>query len=194
MIFRKATEEDVLVLTEISKKAFESDALIRAKASMKEGHQGSVTCGDTSCQVVGGKENEGPPGYDSYDWYKQMLSENHLFTYANENEIVGGAVLFKDESKLYVGRIFISPAFFKQGFGISLMEEIENYFSDVEKFNLDTPVWNARTNRFYHKCGYAEVSRDEESVYYEKIRKEKVFQQDLSKEQERPGGICGKKL
>ena len=28
--------------------------------------------------------------------------------------------------------------------------------------------WNERTNRFYKKCGYTEIGRDDESVYYEK--------------------------
>ena len=30
------------------------------------------------------------------------------------------------------------------------------------------PIWNERTNRFYKKCGYTEIGRDDESVYYEK--------------------------
>lgn len=149
MIFRSAIEEDIRTLTEISKAAFNTDVL------------------------VGGKENDGPPAYDSYEWHKKMMEENHLFTYVNNNEIVGGAVLFKDESKLYVGRIFISPKFFKQGFGQLLMQDIENFFPDVKKMNLDTPVWNIRTNKFYHKCGYTETGRDEESVYYEKVFLEK---------------------
>lgn len=145
MVFREAMEEDITMLTEISKAAFNTDV------------------------SVGGKENDGPPGYDSYQWHKEMMSKNHLFTYVNDSDIVGGAVLFKDESNLYVGRIFISPKFFKQGFGQLLMQYVENYFSDVKKINLETPIWNVRTNKFYYKCGYTETGRDEESVYYEKI-------------------------
>ena len=84
------------------------------------------------------------------------------------------SVLFRNGTKLFVGRIFISPKFLGKGFGKLLMQEIENYFSDVDKFVLDTPVWNVRTNRFYPKCGYMETGRDEESVFYEKINGKKV--------------------
>ena len=144
MTLRKAVEEDIRILTEISKDAFHTDV------------------------SVGGKENDGPPGYDSYERHKEMMCEGHLFPYENKEKIVGGAVLFLSGSDLYIGRIFISPKFFKQGFGRLLMNEVENYFPDINKINLDTPVWNVRTNHFYRKCGYMETGRDEESVYYEK--------------------------
>ncbi len=144
MEFRKATEEDIPILTEISKSAFHSDV------------------------SVGGKEKDGPPGYDSCQWYRDMMKENHLFTYTDHKEIIGGAVLFTEKSNLYIGRIFISPRFFRKGYGQLLMQEIENYFPDINKIKLDTPVWNSRTNRFYRKCGYTEINRDQEAVYYEK--------------------------
>lgn len=144
MEFRKAIEEDIVILTEISTAAFSTDV------------------------SVGGEENDGPPGYDSYQWHKNMMTENHLFTYTKHNEIVGGAVLFKEKSNLYIGRIFISPEFFRQGYGQLLMQKIEDYFPDINKINLDTPIWNTRTNNFYHKCGYTEIGKDQESVYYEK--------------------------
>ena len=54
------------------------------------------------------------------------------------------------------------------GLGIILMNKIEEYYKDVVKINLDTPVWNIRTNSFYKKCGYIETKKDEEMVYYEK--------------------------
>lgn len=150
MVFRKATEEDIFILTEISKNAFDTDIF------------------------VGGTEKGGPPDYDSPQWHKKMMWENHLFTYSDDNEIAGGAVLFRNGTKLFVGRIFISPKFLGKGFGKLLMQEIEDYFSDVDKFVLDTPIWNVRTNRFYPKCGYMETGRDEESVFYEKINGKKA--------------------
>lgn len=144
-MLRKSTEEDLMLLTEFSKNAFNSDS------------------------SVGGQENDGPPGYDSYNWHKNMLQQSHLFTYINDREIAGGAALFKNGSTLVVGRIFISPDFFKQGLGLSLMQDIEGYFPDLKKVRLDTPIWNVRTNNFYLKCGYSETKRDAETVHYEKI-------------------------
>ena len=145
MELRKSREEGVNILTKISKAAFHTDS------------------------AIGGKENDGPLWYDSIKWHKKMLSEGHLYTYINDNnEIVGGAVLFVEERKLYVGRIFINPIFFRKGLGKKLMKDIEGKFENISQINLDTPVWNVRTNNFYVKCGYSEIRKDNESVYYEK--------------------------
>ena len=145
MELRKTREEEVNILTKISKAAFHTDI------------------------NVGGKENDGPLGYDSIKWHNKMQLEGHLYTYINDNnEIVGGAVLFEEERKLYVGRIFINPIFFRKGLGKKLMKDIEKKFQGISKINLDTPVWNVRTNSFYIKCGYVEIRKDNESVYYEK--------------------------
>lgn len=101
-----------------------------------------------------------------------MFEEGHLYTYMQKDgKIIGGAILF--EGELYVGRIFINPEYFGQGYGIQLMGEIERYFPNVYVIRLDTPIWNVRTNRFYRKCGYKQTGKDIESVYYEK-RKNKA--------------------
>lgn len=52
-------------------------------------------------------------------------------------EIIGGAILFEEERKLYVGRIFINPQHFGQGYGIQLMRDIECCFPDVYVIQLD---------------------------------------------------------
>ena len=143
MILQKSKDSDVEELTRISTKAFDTDAL------------------------VGGPENDGPPGYNSEEWHMKMIEENHLYTYlSDENTIVGGAVLFGKE-ELYVGRIFIDPKFFRQGYGLALMNAIERMF-DSKTIKLDTSLWNKRTNQFYKKCGFIEIGRDSENVYFEK--------------------------
>ena len=52
------------------------------------------------------------------------------------------------------------------------MRDIECCFPDVYVIQLDTPIWNVRTNRFYRKCGYRQTGKDIESVYYEKCKNE----------------------
>ena len=83
---------------------------------------------------------------------------------------VGGAIVFLQGNELNVGRIFVSPDFFRKGYGTFIMQQIEESFSAVSKFTLDTPIWNVRTNSFYKKLGYSEVGRDKDFVYYEKER------------------------
>ena len=144
--FVKAGTADALTLNGISKRAFDSDV------------------------EVGASSAGGPPGYMSVPFYTKMARSNHLYKLTDNGLIVGGAILYLDNDRLNIGRIFVSPEHHRQGYGIAMMREIESMFSDVKKFTLDTPVWNTRTNTFYTKLGYTEVRRDKEFIYYSKQR------------------------
>ena len=119
---------------------------------------------------VGGAIGDYPPEYDSVTWHEQMRNEGHLLQAVIDGEIVGGAILFvdKDGETLYIGRIFIDPVYHRKGYGLSLMKMVEAYYPDIKKIQLDTPLWNVRTNAFYSKLGYREVKRDEGFAYYQK--------------------------
>ena len=140
--FVKAGTSDALVLTGISKQAFDSDV------------------------EVGAASPGGPPGYRSVSFHVKMARMNHLYKLTDNGLIVGGALLFPDQDMLNVGRIFVNPEHFRKGYGIFMMQAIEAMFPDVKGFTLDTPIWNIRTNRFYTKLGYSEVRRDREFIYY----------------------------
>ena len=142
--FVKAKTSDALTLTCISKRSFDSDALI-----------GSPSSG-------------GPPGYMSVPFHTKMARQGHLYKLTEEGLIVGGAILFLKNDVLNVGRIFVAPEHFRKGYGIFMMREIENMFPNVKELTLDTPVWNVRTNSFYTKLGYKEIKRDKEFVFYSK--------------------------
>lgn len=142
--FVKASTSDALTITEISKRAFDSDI------------------------QVGASSAGGPPDYMSVPFHTQMARENHLYKLTDNGLIVGGAILFLDKDRLNIGRIFVSPEHHRKGYGIHIMQEIEATFSDINEFALDTPIWNVRTNAFYIKLGYVEVRRDNEFIYYSK--------------------------
>ena len=145
--FMKAGTADALVLNAISKRAFDSDV------------------------QVGAPSAGGPPGYMSLKYHMKMAGSGHLFKLVDEaGVILGGAILFRQGDALNVGRIFIDPQFFRKGYGIFMMREIESMFPDVKVFTLDTPAWNTRTNAFYTRLGYSEVKRDSDFVYYSKNR------------------------
>ena len=145
--FVKAGTSDALVLTGISKQAFDSDV------------------------EAGVASSGGPPGYQSVPFHLKMARMNNLFKLADENGVIlGGAILFRQGDTLNVGRIFIDPKHFRKGYGIFMMREIESMFPEVKVFTLDTPGWNTRTNAFYTKLGYSEVKRDSDFIYYSKNR------------------------
>lgn len=146
LMFTKAGTADALVLNCISKQSFDSDA------------------------EVGGPSTGGPPGYMSLKYHMKMARTDHLYKLTENGLIVGGAILFLDGDTLNIGRIFVSPEHFRKGYGIYMMREIEAMFPEAKAFTLDTPLWNTRTNTFYTKLGYTEVKRDQEFVYYAKVR------------------------
>lgn len=145
MFLRLTAEEEIEMITKISIDAFHSDYLI------------------------GLEPNDGPPGYNSVKWHKEMQKEKHLFSYFNDGGImVGGAILFASYDEIYIGRIFISPKYHRKGYGISLMNDVEKMFSSVKRFKLDTPTKNIRTNSFYKKLGYIQTNVDGDFAIYEK--------------------------
>ena len=144
--FLKASTADAVSLMCISKKAFDSDV------------------------EVGASSVGGPPGYATLSFHTKMARMNCLYKLVDDYKIVGGALLFLKDDVLNIGRIFIDPEHFRKGYGIFMMQQIEESFAEVKVFTLDTPIWNVRTNAFYQKLGYEEVRRDEDFVYYEKGR------------------------
>ena len=48
---------------------------------------------------VGGAKGDCPPGFDSVEWHKQMAREGYLYRAMIENDLVGAAVIFPDETK-----------------------------------------------------------------------------------------------
>ena len=139
-----AGTSDAPVLNAISKLAFDSDVLVGAPSA------------------------GGPPGYMSLKYHIKMARSGHLYKLTENGLIIGGAILFLNRDTLNIGRIFIDPAHHRKGFGTRMMHEIEKLFPDIKTYTLDTPVWNARTNSFYLKLGYAEEKRNREFVYYSK--------------------------
>ena len=144
--FLKAGTADAVSLMCISKKAFDSDV------------------------EVGASSVGGPPGYATLSFHTKMARMNCLYKLVDDYKIVGGAILFLKDNELNIGRIFVDPEYFRKGYGIFMMQQIEESFAEVKVFTLDTPIWNIRTNAFYQKLGYEEVRRDGDFVYYEKRR------------------------
>ena len=119
---------------------------------------------------VGGAKDDCPPGFDSVEWHEQMAREGHLYQTMIENDPVGAAIVFPDETKnsVYIGRIFIDSVYHRQGYGSRLMECIEKTFPWAAEFDLDTPRWNKRTNAFYKRLGYRIIKVEDGFVFYRK--------------------------
>ena len=144
--FLKAGTADAVSLVSISKHAFDSDV------------------------EVGASRAGGPPGYNSLSYHTKMARMGCLYKLMEDYKTVGGAILFTKDDGMNIGRIFVEPEYFRKGYGIFMMQQIEEQFAEIKIFTLDTPIWNVRTNAFYQKLGYKEVRREGDFVYYEKRR------------------------
>ena len=143
-----AGTSDALTLTGISKRSFETDV------------------------SVGGPSKGGPPGYMSVPFHTKMARMKHLYKLTDNELVVGGAILSLKDDVLNIERIFVAPEYFRKGYGLFMMKQIEELFSNVKKFLLDTPDWNVRTNSLYKKLGYKELRRGKGLVYYVKSENE----------------------
>ncbi len=146
--FLPAGTSDALTLTGISKRSFETDV------------------------SVGGPSKGGPPGYMSVPFHTKMARMKHLYKLTDNELVVGGAILSLKDDVLKIERIFVAPEYFRKGYGLFMMKQIEELFSNVKKFLLDTPDWNVRTNSLYKKLGYKELRRGKGLVYYVKSENE----------------------
>ncbi len=146
--FMPAGTSDALTLTGISKRSFETDV------------------------SVGGPSKGGPPGYMSVPFHAKMARMKHLYKLTDNGLVVGGAILSLKDDVLNIERIFVAPEYFRKGYGLFMMKQIEELFSNVKKFLLDTPDWNVRTNSLYKKLGYKELRRGKGLVYYVKSENE----------------------
>lgn len=148
MEIRLAKEEELKILTKLSKEAFDTDI------------------------NVGGSEVGGPPNYDSKAWHLKTLRSKSLYTLLVDEQVVGGIILFRDRREknvMYMGRIFIDSQLHRKGYGMEAMKLVGTYFSDIDTWRLETPEWNIRTNQFYKKNGYKKMEIHDGSVYYQKI-------------------------
>jgi len=132
--FEKAKIEDAKGLALVSWRAFDNDI-----------HYGASGKG-------------GPPGYKSQKWQSKMMRVGKYYKILDDYRIIGGIIVFdKGRGHYNLGRIFLDPDYQNQGIGAQAMTFIEKTFPQAERWTLDTPRWNKRTQHFYEKMGYVKI-------------------------------------
>lgn len=154
--FEKITQDDVMDMTEIMKRAFDEDT----KRHL-------------------GKECGGPSGYDNGDfitkWY--LNSGADAFKILKDGKLIGGINVFINENnENFLGNIFLDPQYQDKGYGTIIWEYIELKYPKTKKWITDTPGFSKRNHNFYvNKCGFKVVrienpkDKYEESYCLEKI-------------------------
>ena len=86
-----------------------------------------------------------------------------------EGVIAGGAVVFDmGEGHYCLGRVFLDPAYHKQGIGLVVTRSLIEQFPGARRRTLDTPPWNTRTRNFHLKLGFRIVRETEEDLFFER--------------------------
>lgn len=98
---------------------------------------------------------DGPEGYDSIVWYKEASSRGYLFTIRLKKTLVGGIFYtLKSDGSGWINRVFIKPDFQGQGIGRKAFFLLEQKYSRITEWGLDTPVWSKHNQDFYQSMGY----------------------------------------
>lgn len=136
VILRRARPREAAALAEISRRAFHSD------------------------HAFGGPAAGGPPGYDSPEWQRRAMGGAAYHAVEVDGELAGGAIVDRRSPHHHeLARLFLDPAWHRQGIGRQVMARLFDAYPRVTRWTLDTPAWNQRTRPFYEGLGFAEVGR-----------------------------------
>ena len=94
-----------------------------------------------------------------------------------DGQIVGSIRANTTDNICMVNKLVVLPEFQKRGIGKKLLQEIEIYFIDVEKFKLQTGAFSESNIGLYTKTGYQIVGRSMFEGGVEAVVMEKVVQQ-----------------
>lgn len=101
----------------------------------------------------------GPPGYDSLDALNKEITENIYFKIMKDGEVIGGVhVTDMDSGHYNLTRIYVEPEAQNKGIGQQAIHFLEEEFSHVVKWSLDTPSVALRNHHLYEKMGYKKVN------------------------------------
>jgi ribosomal protein S18 acetylase RimI-like enzyme len=71
-----------------------------------------------------------------------------------EGKIVGSVRGWEKGNTCFVGRLIVHPDFQGQGIGTALMDQIELFFTQVQRFELFAGHKSERNIHFYERLGY----------------------------------------
>lgn len=111
--------------------------------------------------------NGGPPGYDKVESEIDIINSFIAYKIELDNIIIGALFLIPlSDNKMRFEDFVIDPLFQGKGYGYKVMNLIEKTYSDINEWQLSTPVFSVGNQHLYKKFGYVEVSRDADEIEY----------------------------
>lgn len=85
----------------------------------------------------------------------QEIYRTHIFLKAViDNVIVGSVRAHQKDGNCHIGRLIVDPKYHNKGIGSKLMKAIENTFSNIKRYELNTGYKSERNIYLYKKLGY----------------------------------------
>ena len=132
VVLKKVREKDFSELVEISRESFLIDSTRYSP------------CGPG-----------GPEGFDSIPWHKDASKRGKFFVFFKDEEMAGGVFIsLKSDHTGWVNRIFVKHALRGRGIGRRVFFLLEQKYSRIMEWGLDTPDWAKHNQRFYESMGY----------------------------------------
>lgn len=111
--------------------------------------------------------NGGPPGYDKVESEIDIIQKFLAYKIELNNEIIGAFFLIPlRDNKMRFEDFVIDPLFQGKGYGYRVMKLVEKTYSEINEWQLSTPVFSVGNQHLYEKFGYIEVSRNEDEIEY----------------------------
>lgn len=103
-------------------------------------------------------EEDGPTGYNDGSLIKRLNEQENFESYkiVYRNNIVGAyTVGLKQNDEYSLEMLFIDPAYRENHLGTDVWKDIEQKYTGVRKWTVETPDYSKRNHHFYtQKCGF----------------------------------------
>ena len=95
-----------------------------------------------------------PPLIQTLDEMKNDLLQQVFLKTERDDKIIGSVRGYRMDDTCYIGRLIVHPDFQNQGIGTVLMNQIENRFSNISRFEIFTGYKSDKNLYLYKKLGY----------------------------------------
>ena len=133
--FKKLSDEDISMLSEIMRRAYDKDTL-----------------------EFLGEDAGGPKGYDDGSLLRKYLLDDKYTSYSisSDGRILGAViVIVRSDRVIYLENIFTDPLFHDKGLGSQTWDFLLKRFPNTCLWQTETPGYSKRNHNFYiNKCGF----------------------------------------
>ena len=108
-----------------------------------------------------------PPLHQTLEEIEAEFADQHFLKFCAEGRIAGSVRAYVKEGTCYIGKLIVHPEYQNQGIGTKLLQEIENAFDHVARYELFTGHKSQKNLHLYDKNGY-------------RISRRQIFTDDLT--------------